>query len=429
MGKKKIDKKSIVLVGVMILMTILLYFRDIAGHQIDKFVFLGIGAAYALYADYRHLLMFIAFVFPLVFGLPGNYLFPILSVLLVLKGGEKIHIPPLVWISILLISVSELLHLTFLSQEPDYPEFVGYISALFLLLFIGGVNDLEADNAKNALCFCLGSCVLMGVIILNFNALVGGDLINDGVRVGNVSQYSDTEGMRLTVNANGLALYSITTMAMVFTLWYYKKVSFLLLSLISMLSFIAGVYSLSRTWIISLILFGFLFIIFSRGKRLSVILVFVLALVGLLLFYSIRGDSLLGAFGTRFQGENIQTAGLRTVLFAQYHDWMMSHPWATITGVGSITYKEVTGIYGASHNAFQQIFLAYGFPGLFLFLFLFYKCIKKWYIRKEKFYAIPLIVVFFFVQSIPFLNPMSCMLPFIASLFVYKMLKQDSISY
>ena len=251
-------------------MTFLLYQRDIGGASISKFLFLFVVVTYAIIADYSHLMMAIAFVLPLTNGLPGNYILPILCILLLIKGSNRVKIPNTVWIAFITIALWEFFFIMAFSGSPDIPFYIGFCSAIFLLFFVGGTNDNVSDNSKNALWFCIGSVVMTSIIMLNFQQLMETQLAEMDVRIGNTSVLSGDEGMTLQTNPNNIGLYSIAAITISFALWYYKKIKAWLLAIIMVPAFLAGVYSFSRTWILTAAFFiVLLFFILSQNKSVN----------------------------------------------------------------------------------------------------------------------------------------------------------------
>ena len=402
--------------------------RDINGVDTNKFILLGIVAIYAVIADYEHLMMLIAFILPLTNGLPGNFILPILCLLMVIKGGNIMKVPRIVWFSFILIAVYEFIHYSSFAQSLEIPAFVGYSSFLFLILFIGGSYDSRSDEVKNALSFCIGSVVMLTIILLNFNQLVGEDFLEGSVRMGNVTDYLGEEMMTLRANPNNIGLFSIAAISIAFALWYYKKIPVWALALIAVPAFIGGVYSLSRTWMFAIVLFAVLFFVMRRGSRnFSSIIVLFLAVFGVVFFFTRLNVSVLGAYDARFDSDT-STAGSRTTLFLEYHKWMFDHPWALLFGTGALPYKEVTQIFNSTHNALQQVFISYGIPGFAFFIYLLVRLLKKWRVKKERMVYVPILVIGFFLQSSQFLNPAYCAFPFIASFFILKMVKKDEIN-
>lgn len=403
-----------------------LYLRDVQGLAVSKFLILGVVVIYALLADYQHLMMMTAFTLPLIPGLPGNYILPILSVLIVFKGREKTKVPRMVFGLLVLVAVYELLHILFLSSTFALSPIIGYISSLFLLFYIGGTVDVEADDSKNALWFCLGTVVLFIILMISFNQFAGADFVESGVRLGDVSELTGDDTMVLGTNPNNIGLYSIAAISISFTLWYYKRITFWILLLIIIPSFLGGVYCVSRTWMLTMVLFVFLFIVMRKGKRkLSSILVLLVAVLGIYMFFTSVNTSLFEAYTTRFHGDD-GTAGNRTTLFTLYNDWMFSHPWALFCGTGALPYREVTSLFESTHNAMQQVFISYGIPGLLLFCYLLYRCIQKWRVPHEWTVYIPILTIGFFLQSTQFLNPPYCSFPLVASFFILKMFKRET---
>ena len=425
---KDITVQKVLFVLFATLLTALLYMRDINGENTNKFILLGIVVGYALIADYKHLMMLTAFILPLTNGLPGNYILPILCLLIVVKDNNKMKIPSSIWGLFIVISIYEFLHIAMLSESFDSPSYVGYCAFLFLIFFIGGSNDSRSDESMNALSFCLGTVVMIVIIMMNFNQLVGDDFMEGSVRIGNVTEYLGKETMTLRTNPNNIALYSIAAISISFALWYYKTIPVWALIVLALPSFLGGVYSLSRTWMLSIALFALLFYIMrSSQKRKSSFLLILVAVVAVFYFFTTMNTSVLEAFDTRFGGDS--TAGYRTSLFMAYHNWMLDNPWALLFGTGAIPYREVTQLFNSTHNSLQQIFISYGIPGLLLFIYLIVLLIKRWRVPGERMAYVPIIVIGFFLQSLQFLNPTYCAYPFIASFYILKIAKKEMMTH
>lgn len=426
------SKKNYIFYAFVIIISFLLYRRDIGNSNINKFVFLFIVVAYALISDYKRLMMATSFLLPLANGLPGNYIFPFLCFLIYLKGNKRIHASSLVWTAFIIIVLAELLHIWLLANYFNLSVFLGYCSAIFLLFIVGGADCDGSDNSKNAFAFCVGSVVMLTIILMNFSLVTGNDIMEMNVRVGNTHDYIEGDELSLGTNPNNIGLYSIATIALSFVLWRYKKIPIWVMVLLCVLSFLAGVGSVSRTWFLCLILFGLLFFILNKGNTMSkgnsLISIFLIlfGVAGVYLFF-IRNGNVLDSFVDRFEGSQVETAGARTTIFVDYHNWMFKNPWALLIGTGAESYKEVTGIYDSTHNSLQQIFIVYGLPGFIFFLYLLFRSIKKWHVSKERLVYLPILVISFFLQSSQFLNPHYCMYPFIASFFILKMVKHDSL--
>ena len=310
-----------------------------------KLLFVLLAIVYAIISDYSHLMMGTAFLLPLANGLPGNYIFPLLCVIIVVKGWKKLQVNPLVWFAFTLIIISELLHILLFASAPNVSNYIGYCAAIFLLLVVGGSDDEGSDNSKNALAFCIGSVVMLTVILLNFSMMMESQIQDIGIRVGDTSLFGDEDKMTLGTNPNNIGLYSIATISISFSLWFYKKTPLWSFVILAALAFIAGMSSMSRTWMLSLIVFGFFFLLFNKGKSYIPTIIVIVIAVGIYLLFERSGSNAVDMFVERFRGSEINTAGSRTILFAAYHNWMFANGWALIFGTGAQTYKEVTMIY------------------------------------------------------------------------------------
>ena len=425
-------RKDIIFYVFAVLLTVLLYRRDVGGVVISKYIFLGIAVFYAVIADYNHLLMATAFMLPLACGLPGNYIFPLLCVLMLVKGRKRLHISRLVWVAFIFVAVSEFFHILLLSDYFQIPNYLGYCAAIFLLFVIGGADLDSSDNAKNALAFCIGSTVMLTVILLNFSLITGEDIMDMNVRIGDTSDFVDSGELSLGTNSNNMGLYSIATIAIAFALWQYKRIPVWVMGIMAILAFLAGVDSFSRTWMVSLLLFGILFVVANRGntekRGLLSVIVILASVVGVYLFFTRYSGTALDMFSDRFSGAQIESAGARTTLFADYNRWMFSNPGYLVIGTGAALYKDITMLSNSTHNALQQIIVCYGIPGFIFFLYLLYRSLKKWHVAKERMVYVPMIIIGLFLQSVQFLNPHYCMYPFIASFFILKMVKNDDVN-
>lgn len=193
-------------------------------------------------------------------------------------------------------------------------------------------------------------------------------------------------------------------------------------------SFYCGMFSISRTWAISVILTIIIYSIFQRdNKKVGYTLLCVIAILGY--YYLSKNPLLLDAFIGRFEGDNIETGGQRTILFAQYNEFLLNHPWNLFFGTSAQLYKEVTGLYHSTHNSLQQIWMSYGIIGFAVIITVYFKALKHNYLKKEYMACMPMLIIVFFLQSIQVLNPHNGMYPIITAFFIMKMIKIKKNSY
>ena len=70
-------KNNLLLVGYILITTFLLYYRDVVGVMISKYIFVAITVIFSLVVNYQTLLSLMAFSLPLLCGLPGNFFLPV----------------------------------------------------------------------------------------------------------------------------------------------------------------------------------------------------------------------------------------------------------------------------------------------------------------------------------------------------------------
>ena len=303
---------------------------------------------------------------------------------------------------------------------------LGYFSALLLTCVL--ISEYRTiDYSTPVICFCLGCCVLLGAIFLIYSSDPSMMYTDGGVRMGG-DMYTDTMEMTLKTNSNNIGYLSSASIACLFTLFYYKKIDVIIFMVMAGVSFYCGMFSISRTWAISVVLTIVIYSIFQReNKKVGYALLCVIAILGF--YYLSKNPLLLDAFIGRFEGDNIETGGQRTVLFAQYNEFLLNHPWNLFWGTSAQLYKDVTGLYHSTHNSLQQIWMSYGIIGFLVIITVYFKALKHNYLKKEYMACMPMLMIVFFLQSIQVLNPHNGMYPIIAAFFIMKMIKVKKNSY
>ena len=405
----------------IILIATLLYARDIIGISINKNIFIALVILFSMSLKYENLLSLILFTLPLMCGLPGNYFLPIWCIIVVFYQIRKKVFNYSILAFWIVIVLWEIVIYCFYSFEIPTMNVLGYFSALLLTCVL--ISEKKTiDYSTPVICFCLGCCVLLGAIFLMYSSEPSMMYTDGGVRMGG-DMYTDVAEMTLKTNANNIGYLSSASIACLFTLFYYKKINVTIFIILAGISFYCGMFSISRTWAISVILTIIIYSIFQRdNKKVGNALLCVIVILGS--YYLSKNPLILDAFIGRFEGDEIETGGQRTILFAQYNDYLINHPWNLFLGTSAQLYKEVTGLYHSTHNSLQQIWLSYGIVGFVIIMTIFFKTIKKYYCKKEYMACMPMLIILFFLQSIQVLNPHNGMYPIIAAFFVMKMVKE-----
>lgn len=410
----------------IILIATLLYARDIIGISVNKNIFIALVILFSMSLKYENLLSLILFTLPLMCGLPGNYFLPVWCLIVVfyqIRNNTFNFSILAFWLAIVLW---EIMIYCFYPFEIPTMNVLGYFSALLLTCVL--ISEYRTiDYSTPVICFCLGCCVLLGAIFLIYSSDPSMMYTDGGVRMGG-DMYTDTMEMTLKTNPNNIGYLSSASIACLFTLFYYKKIDVILFMVMAGVSFYCGMFSISRTWAISVILTIVVYSIFQReNKKVGYTLLCVIAILGF--YYLSKNPLLLDAFIGRFEGDNIETGGQRTVLFAQYNEFLLKHPWNLFWGTSAQLYKDVTGLYHSTHNSLQQIWMSYGIIGFVVIITVYFKALKHNYVKKEYMACMPMLMIVFFLQSIQVLNPHNGMYPIIAAFFIMKMIKVKKNSY
>lgn len=423
---KLFKSSKLMLVVYIILIAMLLYARDVIGISINKNIFIALVILFSMSLKYENLLSLILFTLPLMFGLPGNYFLPIWCLIVVfyqIRNNTFNYSILAFWLAIVLW---EIVIYCFYPFEIPTINVLGYFSALLLTCVLISENR-TIDYSTPVICFCLGCCVLLGAIFLIYSSDPSMMYADGGVRMGG-DMYTDAVEMTLKTNANNIGYLSSASIACLFTLFYYKKINIVTFMIMAGVSFYCGMFSISRTWAISVILTIIIYTIFQRNnKKVGYALLCVIAILGF--YYLSKNPLLLDAFIGRFEGDEIETGGQRTILFAQYNEFLLNHPWNLFLGTSAQLYKEVTGLYHSTHNSLQQIWMSYGIIGFAVIITVYFKALKHNYIKKEYMACMPMLIIVFFLQSIQVLNPHNGMYPIIAAFFIMKMIKIKKNSY
>ena len=375
-------------------------------------------------AQYKVMVYMLCFTLPLVCGLPGTYIMPCALILLILKKGNinfwQIGM-------ILFVAIMEVLA-SLWYPEPDIPKMVQYISFAGVMFFL--IHDkTELDYQQCVKMYMFGISVLCGVILITGLMTAPSNWLQQFskgyFRFGS-TQMEELEGMKLTLNANSLAYYSITGMccgALLIEGKQGKELARYVLLLI--LAAIVGFLTVSRSWLLVTALCLFLYVI-SKVKHPERFLglVLILSVAAMVIIWILgKSEELATAFVERFNPDRIESDSHRGQIFMGYMRIFFSDIRIVLTGSGVACFRSVLGYAGAMHNGTQQILVCLGLFGFVIFMAGLCKPVLslRRQGKREMVYWLPLIGVVMFVQTIQFLNPTMLMLPFIVGVYALKM--------
>lgn len=398
--------------------------RDIGGVGINKMVFVVLVIGVSIICKYETLVSLITFTLPLMYGLPGNYFLPVWVLLVISKlarHGEFRESKAVLFVVV--IFIAEILHYAFYKYDVDSMQLVGYTCSL-LLVAIFSTNNKDMDYSIPVISFCIGCCVLLFLIYLLYIQNPQMIYSEGGVRMGG-DIYKEDGAMTLATNANNVGYFSSACIACVMALFYYRKINIIAFFMILATSLYCGMFSVSRSWLITIALIFAAYFFFNKENRKYGYLMF--GILFLVVFYYLRfHPEFLNMFIDRFTGDDIETGGQRTTLFAEYNKYLGDHFESFLFGTGALIYKEVTGVFNSTHNGLQQIWVSYGIIGFLYFSYFYYKVLKQNYTSKHYMAVMPMLAIAFFLQTIQVLNPHNGMYPLIVAFFIMKMVKQES---
>lgn len=411
-------------------LTLMLALRDIGGISFNKYLFFVYATVFMCIANFETLIYMLCFMFPLLWGLPGTY---ILLAAVILYYVKTLTFQKEAIIFCMFFVILEVVAKTFY-PDLDITEVVQYLCTI-VLFFTLLYDHKEMDYRKAIELYFYGSAVLCLILMISTLATAPSnwlDLFAKGwFRFGDI-QVSENSGMMLKVNSNTLAYYSVVGMACGLVLFRIrsKKIPRVLTVAITIIHFIAGGLSTSRSWMIVTVIMVLLMLFYSTKSLKAVFMtsLFLIVAVWGVIWYLEQNPSILDGFITRMTDNTMQTGGGRSDVFNEYWNAFSESFRYWIMGAGVTQYREVLGETGSIHNAFQQIIVCYGIPGAFVFFIGMIRPIFKM-TKKELLYWIPFIVTFIFIQTIQFINPYALMFPYVISVFVlkYGALKKEQV--
>lgn len=182
-----------------------------------------------------------------------------------------------------------------------------------------------------------------------------------------------------------------------------------------------GVLTSSRTYLACLALMGVLLLFSQKGslsqklKFLGAVVAVVLLAIGVI--YLIF-PTLIEFYFSRFQVEDVTTG--RLDLMVAYHEFVVSNPVVMFFGIGLHNfYEKVLEVYRVAayvpHNGIQELIVAWGLPGLLMFVALWTAmilCSKKCCKKQGIINYIPLLVILLKAQAGQMLDSPYTMLAF-----------------
>ena len=397
----------------ILLLSIMIVLRDIGGLNINKYIILLFCGVFFLIASYEEFIKSLFFTFPLLCGLPGNYLIPVAIILMILK---KHNINKRVVVLLLYFILTELLPVALWGQfDFKIPNEIGYLSTLFFF-FLFLYNDKDFEISEMIKMFIFGTTLVSFVIICATIKNAPGDwmtLMSSGYfRFGTI-EATEGNNLRMSLNANALSYYSIAGLSCsVFLIRYRKKIdSGLIISMVVLT--LAGVLSLSRSWFLDMVILIALFLLtgmngFKAGiKNIFIIGIFIFSIWLLADKFSNITDGII----ERFSRADVANGNGRVDLMNYYWNAIWNNEKYILFGTGVVESTNILGIAKSLHNSLLQLFICYGIVGFLIFVIAWLGPVVKKIGKVKLFYWIPFICIFIYSLGTQIVNPYNLLFP------------------
>lgn len=274
----------------------------------------------------------------------------------------------------LLMILWELLHC--FAYNITFPSLVIALVPIVVLIMMMSFDVSEIDYPFIVRAVAIMSSAICAVVLLNTVVQADFNFLNAVLglrRLGVISEDAILTGGRINPNSLGVInVMVVTGLLQLRFLNCQKKADYILI--IILITF--GVLTSSRTFLVCLLIMFVLLIMGQIGgirKKIHFFMGLLVITLAVWLLMIWLFPSVLEYYIGRFQVEDITTG--RDILMMQYHNYIVSHLWVLLFGIGSadLSNKAVNIFQIANngpHNSLQEIILAWGIPGLLMIVLL-----------------------------------------------------------
>jgi len=399
-----------------LLIMILGIMRDFQIFPVSKFIFVFVVLIALVIFNYENILYLLCFLIPLKNGIPGNYIFLLFALALLIKSPH-INKKQIIFPSIIIsyeVFLDVISPLSF-----NNVDLVSLCIRLFIVFFLIYDNVDKINMRKVSLSFAVGVVYLGFIVFFVSYKMVGINELFNGLRLGPTGRFfpKDSNLMLFTLNYNELgnfAAVGISFFIIIIYQLYCEEKRFvgtnqILCYMGVLFLFFCGLLTVSRTFLI-VVFCEVLFVLFHNFKRkyLKILLGIMILFAILIKLFSFTklGSTVLGRFVVNSE---LLTATGRTGLLKEYWGYQVSHISILLFGSGVVTYSTMhVNFSNAIHNMIQQVFFCYGLFGGLFFFYALLSPVLQMIKNKTKIafpYFIPLFAILLFGQTIQILAP------------------------
>lgn len=409
----------------IIILSSMIILRDIIGVNLSKYIFVVLCTLFFFITDKQNLIYMIMFTVPMLCGLPGNYIMPIAFFIYIIK---KRYFQKKQFFFCLFIAFMEIFASAFYSSV-DIPMILGYVTNL-MLFFCLIYDNSEYDYKKCLFYYTLGILLVSLVIIISTISKSPTwlqDIASGYLRFGMI-EHETEEALNLTLNANSLAMYSITGMSccVVLLKGSFGKKIFTVLEIIFLA--LAGMLTLSRTWIIIAIILFLLYFIASTTsiKQTLKTLLGIGVLLGISFYILSNIPEVYEGMIARLTRADVAGGNGRVDITNEYLSLFGNNIRTMLFGTGVTQYRSIIGATESLHNSLVQILICYGIFGSFVFLYGWLSKPIKALRRVRLLYWIPFICALLFSLTLQIVNPHFLIYPHLMGIYALYLGMQEN---
>lgn len=402
-----IKKNSHILFGFcMSIMILLIAIRNLSEIDFPIAIFLCIGAVIAFLCSKDEIIAAAIACIPLSPSFQYKYFIMILLIGHFFRFNKRIYLSKYI-LPVFLMAAWELLH-SFIGVFSINEYIRGFVELIFLVyLFCQTDNEYDYKLITRTLAICtIAMCSIMMYMKLqetDFN--IEAIFANGMYRFGRMSDIGIKN--KLSYNQNQLGQICNLSVICLLRLLFEKRgnlFDIIMIIIISMFGFTTMSRAFLACYIVIMVSYAFLT---GNNIKRSLLNVFLISMLCILIFWILKNymPFVIENFRGRFEVKDV--TGGRTDLFEYYNKFLISEPWHLLFGVGVQDINDKVAVIMGSwenvpHNGIQEILLAWGIPGLIMFIWLLVNMIKRSKISKTRrtiLNYLPALIILFYTQS------------------------------
>lgn len=425
---KKKNNLIITIIFIFITIAIILY-RDLVKNNISFLIFSIVCLLNALLTNQAGRMMYITALLPFCRGIPYSemILITLLIDIIVSITLKKFKINLKYIIPIVLILVIESINYLYYDIFSD--KILYLCLYMFFVTYVLSNNSFANMEKKVIWLYSISTCIaILSVVIREINLYGIEHIFSYNIRFG-----ANIEDLTVTnFNSNELGLYCLVAVSLLLVM--YNKTKNIFSIIFAILLSILGIVSISRTYLIFIIIVWFIYSLFSKGRVFLFILIIILFYTIIMSLHYVIPDFIDWIFGfINERNETLLSDGLsgRFKLMTLYFGASFKNVWTILFGY-SQNYLSLCNISEAVHNGIQEILVCWGIFGMVVamyWLIILYKQPIKRVIgrKKNKIVLLPMVIFILFIQTIQ-LFTMNCYLIVMLLTIITITIREDDIS-